>query len=156
MNPNCSAPSRRWLKERFADLADILIEKHNISVLFFGSKKEKGYVSSIIRMMKQKPVNMAGKITLREYMMILKKIKLFITNDSGPMHLANGVGTDVIALEGPADVLETGMINKNSKRIYVNKNLKCAPCVKNKCIRNNKCMKAISVKDVLKQVNKIL
>ncbi len=156
INPNSSAVSRRWLKMRFSQLSDILIKKYKVNVVFFGSASEREYVKSIINQMKENPINLAGEINLREYMAILKSIDLFITNDSGPMHLANAVGTDVIALEGPADIKETGMLNTKSRRIYINKGFPCSPCVKNKCPKNNECMKAITVQDVLKEIKKIM
>lgn len=156
INPNCSAVSRRWLKMRFSRLADILIKKYKVNVLFFGSASEKEYVKSITNQMKEKPINLAGEINLREYIAILKSINLFITNDSGPMHLANAVATNVIALEGPADIKETGMLNTKGMRIYINKKLTCSPCVKNKCPKNNECMKAITVQDVIKEVDKVI
>ncbi len=155
INANCSAPSRRWLKERFAQLADILLENKQTSIIFFGNKKEFNYNNSLIHLMEHKPINLAGKINLREYIGILKLIDLFITNDSGPMHLANALGTPVIALEGPADIQETGMVNK-SRLIYINKNIFCSPCVKNICPYGMECMKAIQVEDVLKAIKKIL
>ena len=156
INPNSSAESRKWLKARYARLADILLESNKVKIIFFGNTLEKEYVESVIGMMDNQPVNLAGKINLREYIALLKLINLFITNDSGPMHLANAVSTDVIALEGPADINETGMLNQDSKRIYMNKRLSCSPCVKNICPKNNECMKAILVKDVLKEIDQVL
>lgn len=154
INPNCSSESRRWLESRFAQLSDILISNKNISVIFFGSKLEKGYVDEIIKLTKIKPLNLAGLTTLREYCGILSLLNVFVTNDSGPMHLANAVGTNVIALEGPADIRETGMLNKKAKFIYINKNIECSPCVKNVCPINKECMFAITVKDVIQALKK--
>ncbi len=156
LNPNCSAISRKWPGEKFAKLADILNKKYNI--IFFGSKKEKEYVDNIISMIedRDKIINLSGIINLREYISILSLIDLFITNDSGPMHIANSVGTSLIALEGPADVHETGVIN-NYPHIYISKNLPCSPCVKNVCpYSHNNCMKLIEVDEVVEAVKKIL
>lgn len=155
INPNASAQSRRWFKERFAQLADKIIKELKYNVIFFGSKEEKNYVCNLLKLMTQKAYNLAGKINLREYIAILKHLDLFITNDTGPMHLANAVGTPVIAIEGAADVRETGMFNKN-KRIYINKHLSCSPCVRNVCPYNYECLYAIEVSDVFKSVKKIL
>ncbi len=155
INPNCSAETRRWPGERFARLADLLINRYNGGVIFFGNSDEKEYVYYIVSIMDNKPVNLTGKTNLREYIAVLKLIDLFITNDSGPMHLANSMGTDVIALEGPADVLETGMLNPDSRRIYIDKKLSCSPCVKNKCRKDIECMRAISVDDVLNEVKNL-
>jgi len=155
INPNVSAESRRWFKERFAQLADRIVKEFKAKVIFFGSKEEEEYVSNIVKSVKGKVYNFAGKINLREYITILSQLNLFITNDSGPMHLANAVGTEVIALEGAADINETGMFN-NSKRIYINKNLPCSPCVKNVCPYNLECLREITVEDVFKEVRKRL
>ncbi|MBU1075869.1 MAG: glycosyltransferase family 9 protein [Spirochaetes bacterium] len=156
LNPNSSAPSRRWLKDRFVSLADRLIKDQKATVVFFGSRDEKEAVSSITSLMKEKPIDLSGKISLREYMAVLKLIDLFITSDSGPMHLANSVGTDVIALEGPADIEETGMLNRKGKRVYIVKERFCLPCVKNICRYDIECMKEITVDDVIKQAKKVL
>lgn len=155
INPNASAQSRRWFKERFAQLADRIIKELKYNVIFFGNKEERNYVNELLKLMTQKAYNMAGKTSLREYVAILKHLDLFITNDTGPMHLANAVGTPVIAIEGAADVRETGMFNK-SKKIYINKNLPCSPCVKNVCPYNLECLYAIEVADVFRAVKKIL
>jgi len=155
INPNASAASRRWFKERFAQLADKIISELKLNVIFFGSIDEKNYVKEILNMMKYRAIDMSGKLSLREYITILKHLDLFITNDSGPMHLANAVGTPVIAIEGAADIKETGMFNDGIK-IYIYKNLPCSPCVKNVCPYNFKCLDAIKVSDVFNAVKKFL
>lgn len=156
INPNCSAESRKWPFEKFAALADILSEKFN--VIFFGSKDETEFVKSLIDRCKKKSsgyiINLAGMITIREYIAVLKNLDLFITNDSGPMHLANAVFTPVIALEGPADINETGALNKDAYIKYISKQLECSPCVKNICpLGHNNCMKLISVDEVVAAVS---
>lgn len=155
INPNSSAPSRRWMPDRFARLADTLMEKKRVSVLFFGSAAERPAVDSIISLMRRKPVNLAGEIGLRQYMGVLRHLSLFITNDSGPMHLANACGAPVLALEGAADTRETGLLGK-TRHAYVNKNAACSPCVKNTCSREMECMKAIETTDVLKAADALL
>ncbi len=155
LNPNCSAESRKWPDTKFAALADKLIADYN--VIFFGDASDIEYVDRVIKYMKNPNgiINLAGKINLREYMAILSKLHLFITNDSGPMHLANAVGTPVIALEGPADINETGVINKDIFISYITKGLECSPCVKNICpYGHNNCMKLITINDVLKEAER--
>ncbi|MDD5066693.1 MAG: glycosyltransferase family 9 protein, partial [bacterium] len=82
MNPNCSAIARRWPREKFAELADRLLEKVNNSVIFFGSPGETEYVQAVAGMMKHQAIDLSGKINLREYTAILSLIRIFITNDS--------------------------------------------------------------------------
>ena len=156
INPNANASSRRWFKERFAMLSDKILENfNNTNIIFFGSKNEKEYVDCVVKLIKKPVYNFAGKLTLREYIAILKELDIFITNDTGPMHLANLVGTPVIAIEGAADIRETGMLNPGIK-IYINKHLPCSPCVKNKCPFNLECLYAISVNDVFNIVKNLL
>ncbi len=155
INPNVSAWSRRWLPERFAQLADYIAQRYKTKVLFFGSKSESDFVTEIIKKTKFLHYNVAGMISLREYIGILSHLHLFITNDSGPMHLANAAGATVIALEGPANIYETGMIGKGEK-YYIYKKLPCIFCRKNYCKFNHECMKLISVEDVIKYVKQEL
>ncbi|MBN1899067.1 MAG: lipopolysaccharide heptosyltransferase II [Spirochaetes bacterium] len=154
-NPNASAVSRRWFPDRFAALADEIAKHPGNNIIFFGDKKEKVYVDRILKMMKQRGVNLAGFLSLRQYMAVLSKLDLFITNDTGPMHLANAVLTPVIAIEGAASVPETGMVNK-VKSQYIIKKVDCGPCVKNECHKGLQCLDLIRVKDVLEAVRKYL
>lgn len=155
INPIAVAPSRRWMPERFASLADKLIEKKKVTILFFGNANERDKIEKIVKMMRNQAWNFAGKLNLREFISVLSCCDMFITNDSGPMHIASALGVRIVALEGAADVRETGPYNSKDA-ILISKNLSCSPCVKNFCRYNLECMTAITVDDVYKKIDNIL
>lgn len=162
INPNSMAESRRWAPERFAELIKELKKRkfRKLPIVLFGSKKEEDYVNSINFNSNNQAFNLAGKITLEEYIQILQYSKIFITNDSGPMHLAFALNKPVIDLCGAANIQETGNYNKNNKTFYINKNVECSPCVLNKCpnkgLRYKQCMTAIEVKDIIDTLKNFL
>jgi len=162
INPNSMAESRRWPPEKFAELIKKLKKKNfrKLPIVLFGSKKEEDYVNTIQTNSNYQAINLAGKITLEEYIQILQYAKIFITNDSGPMHLAFALNKPVIALFGAGNLSETGNYNKNKKTFYINKNVECSPCVLNKCRNKSplymQCMTAIDVKDIIAILKKFL
>jgi lipopolysaccharide heptosyltransferase II len=155
INVNASdvAVARRWPLENFAELVDMVIQKYGARVLMFGAPDELPYVERAIAMMRKTPVNFAGRTSLREMIALLDKADLFITNDSGPLHLAYAVGTSTISLFGPESPLRYGPIG--NKHVALFKNLDCSPCInfknlkRSECHQEARCMKEISVSEVL-------
>ena len=94
-------------------------------------------------------INLSGKTNLHELVETLRTADLLITNDTGPMHVANSLNTNVLALFGPCSPKQYGL-GKNIKTIY--KNVYCSPCVHEfvvpPCKGDNQCMKLISVDEV--------
>ncbi|MBU0519123.1 glycosyltransferase family 9 protein, partial [bacterium] len=103
INVNASdvAIERRWPLENFAALADLLSQRLGVRVILVGAPDEVPYVERAIAMMRETPVNLAGRTTLREVIALMDRMNLFITNDSGPLHLAYAMGTPTISLFGP-------------------------------------------------------
>jgi len=104
INPNTSpdlAPeARKWPKERYAQLADELVaHTPSARVCFIGAPNEKPYVESVADLCKTPRRHvLAGEISLRELLVLFAETKLFVTNDSGPMHLACLVDTPIVGL----------------------------------------------------------
>ncbi len=97
----CSSHKRRnWQAERYAQLADYAINKHNLQVIFSGgpSELEMEVAEKISALMKNKPLNLVGKDTLEQLVGLLSKAAVVVSPDSGPAHLANAVGVPVIGL----------------------------------------------------------
>ncbi|MDP8219132.1 MAG: glycosyltransferase family 9 protein [Candidatus Theseobacter exili] len=93
-------------------------------------------------------LNLTGKTDLKLLISILKRVKLFITNDSGPMHIAAAVGTPVLALFGPTDSVVYGPYG-NKNRI-VSASLECIPCREHHCLRgDHACMEKLDLSVVL-------
>jgi len=158
MNVNASevARERRWPMENFAALVDMVIQKLNATVVLFGSPDEAPYVERTIAMMQQDPINLAGRTTLRQAIAVMSKLDLFITNDSGPLHLAYALGIPTISFYGPESPRRYGPMGSKHRTIY--KDLDCSPCIyfknqkKINCDRDALCMRLISVKEAFQLV----
>lgn len=149
---------KRWPKESFAKLADMLIERLNAKVVLSGAKKDSGLVEEIRGMMKNIPIISCGMTTIKELGALLERADLVIANDSGPMHLAVAMKSNVIALFGPTSPGLTGPYGKGSYRvIWKTKVLEgCeAPCYDVTCA-DNRCMKLIAVEEVFKESEEML
>ncbi len=155
INPGATYGSaKRWYPERFAEVASKLSDEYDIVI--FGSQAEKEMADEIEKVLKQNQVknyqNLAGKTTIKELIEHIAGLDLFITNDSGPMHLAAAYQVPTIALFGPTKWDETSPW-ANEKATIIRKKLDCSPCMKRVCpIKTHECMKLIKVKDVLNEI----
>lgn len=150
LNPGAAWPTKQWPTRSFAALGDILMEKYGYKVVIFGGPGDIPLVQEVVSQMNNQPIIAGGKTSLKELAALIKKCKIFIGNDTGPMHLAIAVQTPVIALFGPTNHIYTGPYGP--KKLVVTKNLECAPCFEaKKCPQNRdvECMKAIQPEEIL-------
>jgi len=154
INPGRSRPYGRWLKERFATVANNVISDYSAKIAFVGGKSDVPFVEEVYSLMKFRAVNLAGKTSLRQLAALLKRLDLFITNDSGPMHIAAAVNTPIIALFGPGSV--TKYQPYCDKKVIIRKDLECSPCYEKADCKEHTCMNLISVEDVMEAVKKLL
>ena len=138
-----------WLPERFQSVAKRLAEADpSHVVLFFGDatlKTQMGRLCTAPRM-----VNLAGQTSLRELMALIKVCSILLTNDSGPMHIADALGTPLLALFGSTDPIATGPYSQREE--IIQKEVACAPCFKRTCPIDFPCMKKIGVDEVYERV----
>jgi len=153
LNTGAKWLSKRWTKEGFAALADALQREYGVKVIIFGGPEDVERVEEIISLISQKPLVATGKTTLKQLAALIKHCKVFITNDSGPMHIAVGTKTPVIALYGPSPT--GGFSPYGEGHTIIRKNLPCSPCNKHQC-DHHQCMQEISVKEVLAAAAKYL
>ncbi|MFH1045843.1 MAG: lipopolysaccharide heptosyltransferase II [Candidatus Omnitrophota bacterium] len=155
LNPGGNWGLKRWPKENFSRLGDELSEKYQAKVLITGAENDLALAQAIAGQMRQRPVIFCAKTTLGELAALLAKADLVVANDSGPMHIALSQKAKVIALFGPTDPLITGPYG-GGNYFVINKNTDCQiPCYELKC-RQNFCMQAITVEDVLSAAEKLL
>jgi len=158
INPGASYGSaKRWRSEGFAKVASELSGQYD--VVIFGSPGETDIASDIEQELINSSVknykNFAGKTTIPELINNISNLDLFITGDSGPMHLAAVFQVPTVAIFGPTKDKETSQW-MNEKSIIVKKNLDCQPCMKRTCpLQHHNCMNLIKAIDVLKAVNSI-
>jgi 3-deoxy-D-manno-octulosonic-acid transferase/heptosyltransferase-1 len=151
INPIAYWETKLWDNEKFARLADLIIEKLKLNVVFTGSNKADA--ADILSRMTKEGINLGGQTSLLTLAEIYKGACAVITTDSGPMHLAAAVGTPVIALFGPTDPARTGPYGAG--HTVVRTDLPCSPCLLKKC-PTQKCMEEIMPEHVLAAVEKKL
>lgn len=158
INPGATYGSaKRWYPEEFAKIAIEMSKKYDIVI--FGGPSETNIAKDIENELVSKGItnyqNLAGKTTIPELIEKIAGLDLFITNDSGPMHIAAAYKVKTIAIFGPTKFTETNQWNNPNGEI-VTKNLDCAPCMKRVCpLKHHKCMKNITAADVLNVIVKL-
>lgn len=145
--------SHRWIDNRFANVADALIEKYGAKVIFSGTEKDKSVIDNIQSLMKRQSVSFAGKTSVKEYFALIAHADLLISVDTSAMHVGSAVNTTTIALFGAGNPRMWRPYGERHIVIYKNKEV-CTGCLRHSCrFRGYKCMKAISVNDVLSAVD---
>ena len=147
INPGAFKQSKRWPEPRYAELSDILIREFSAKVIIFQGPGEHEIVQKALSLMKEKAI--VARTGIKELAAISRRCKLFIGNDTGPMHVAAASGTPVIALFGPADPQRSRPWG--SEHVVIKEDLSCSPCSKRIC-KELTCMKSITVEDVLQAV----
>lgn len=146
--------TKRWPAEYYAELLTML-DRHQIKIVLIGGNDEVGLCRLIASNSRAESLNLAGKLTMLGSAAVIKRLNLLVTNDSAPMHLANAVETDVIAIFGPT-VKQFGFYPFRDKDKVLEINLTCRPCGKhggNNCPQKHfRCMKAITPDIVLKSI----
>lgn len=161
VNVNASDLSieRRWPKESFAELINYIAQnKKDVKIVLVGSKGEAGYVRSVYDLLpegaRDKVINLAGVLDIEEFIALLNKSTLFITNDSGPLHIAAALGIPAVSFFGPESPSFYGPVGTNNTVFYAG--IYCSPCLNvynaktAMCNGDNRCMKEISVEEVKK------
>ena len=158
INPGASYGSaKRWYPKEFAEVATVLSSKYEI--LIFGDSSEKDIATDIEKLLITKGVtnykNLVGNTNIQELINIISSLDLFITGDSGPMHIAASFQVPTVAIFGPTNDNETSQWAVE-KSIVVKKNLDCQPCMKRTCpLKHHDCMTLIKAVDVLRAVQSL-
>ncbi len=154
LNPGSTyGTAKRWLPERFAQTADALVERlgrqdgAGVRVVVVGAKGEEAVGEVIAQHMTHVPIQLAGQTTIRELMALVKRCRVFISNDTGPMHIAAAFGVPVVALFGPTDPATTSPAG--GAFTVVRHPVDCAPCLLRECPIDHRCMTGISVDTVV-------
>ncbi|NGX50311.1 MAG: ADP-heptose--LPS heptosyltransferase 2 [Chlamydiae bacterium] len=149
VNPGAAYGSAKcWPPERFREMAERLIKADpSYVILFFGDLSHKDLLDRICNGLSSRVVNLAGQTNLRELMALIKISSTFLTNDSGPMHIADSLETPLLALFGSTDPIVTGPYRQSEQ--VIKKDVACAPCFKRVCPIDFPCMKKISVDEVI-------
>ncbi|MBN1527106.1 MAG: glycosyltransferase family 9 protein, partial [Candidatus Omnitrophica bacterium] len=158
VHPGASCPSKRWSAERFAQAADRIAERYDARVVIIASEKDRVFGDKVASLMKRPPLNLSGKTSVADLASVLKRARLFISNDSGPVHIACAVGTPVVDIFGRNDrglsPRRWGPTGAND--IVLHKEVGCEVCLAHNCKLGFKCLDAITVDEVVGAAEKIL
>lgn len=139
--------TKRWLPERFAETADRLTEKYEVQCVFASVAKDRPLMDQIKGMCRQPVIDLVGKVPLNILPAFMEHLALFITNDSGLMHVAAAVDIPIVAIFGSTDWQRTAPWSQ--KATLIRRQQDHAPCMKPVCSREFRCMKEITVDEVL-------
>ena len=153
INPCTTWPSKRWPVERFARVADLLFQRYGARVLLTGGPGDVPLGDEIMERVSWEPVNLIGHTTLWQLGALIRRCDLYITCDSGPMHISAAVNTPTIAIFGPTDPIRHGPYGEGHR--VVRKDMPCSPCYERKC-RTYDCMKAVQVEDVMSAMDSFI
>lgn len=147
--------AKRWHPERFGFVADRLVREHGADVIIFGGPGDISTAGAVQASMKEKALNLAGKTGLRGLMALVKRCRLFITNDSGPMHISAALGVPTLAVFGSTDHIATGPFGEGHR--IIREPVICSPCLKRTCpLKHYQCMERVTPERVLKAAKEML
>ena len=148
INPGAAYGSaKRWIPERFAEVADQLADRYGLSIVLSGGPAEIEIGADIAKIMQTPHKNVIGKTSVRQMMAALAGSSLMITNDSGPMHVAAAFAVPMVAIFGPTDHTTTSPWGTRSQ--IVRHAVECSPCMLRQCPIDHRCMQRVTVEDVL-------
>src|SRR4030043_211636 len=160
INPGATYGSaKRWLPERFSEIANWFIKDTSGSVVIFGGDNEVDIAQEIDKNILENKLFLAGKTSLRELIPLISECDVFVTNDSGPLHISYAVGTPMVAIFGSTDPELTGPPSGTigNSNLVVTHKFSCSPCFERTCRNNDlRCMYAITSDDVYLGIKKIL
>ncbi len=152
--PGARWETKVWPADRFAAVVDRLGEEFGLATVVAGSPDEQAACRAVIKHSKSDLplLDVCGRTTLREASALIEGARLAVTNDSGPMHMADAVGTPLIAVFGPTNPNRTGPYHQRDGVVSVD--LDCNPCYRRKldrCPRDHACLLDITVDRVMER-----
>jgi len=157
LHPGSGGSARDWPPSHFAALADALRRDAGRRVIFTGVAREGELIESIIARMQTKPINLAGCLTLKDFIVLLERAAIFVSNSTGPLHLAVMVGAQVVAFYPPIRVCRPERWGPYGRRadVLMSQAEECFRC-RDSGERYCPCMAAITVEQALSKIREKL
>ena len=154
ISPSGGWSSKRCEPEKFAEIADSIVEKYGAKILIVGGPGDEKDADLIKRTMRNDAL-IAHRTTLRQMAALITHLNVLISNDSGPMHISTAVGTPVLSLHGPTNPYLQGPFGNGNVWVRFDE-LDCIECNLLECPRNHECFRELSVDKVLKKFESVL
>ena len=159
MHPGATWPAKKWLSERFAELADLIIAKLGAQIIMTAGPNEGETVRMVLKHSFSNIKVLMG-LPLRQLAAIISLCSICISNDAAPMHIAAGVGTPTIGLFGPGEENIWFPYSQQEGHVALRKDVFCHPCHLDFCNRQGEgymeCVKLLSVPEVFAVVERSL
>ena len=146
--------AKRWLPERFAEAASRLSTELDAGIAVFGSAAEAGLCESVAAFAGGRAHSLAGKTTLAEFIDLAATCTVYLTNDSGPMHVAAALGVPTVAIFGATDHIATGPTSDLAR--IVREPVDCSPCLLRECPIDHRCMTRVGSAAVVAEARTLL
>jgi len=155
VNPGAPYPAKRWPPENFARVINILSANLACKIILTGSEDELAIAQSVRRLAKSELIIASGRTSVKQLAALIKRCGLYITNDTGAMHIASVLKTPLIAIFGPGYMRRFDPRNIFDKAVVFYRKAPCAPCDRSAC-GSMECLKAISAEDVAEAALRLL
>jgi heptosyltransferase II len=140
--------AKAWPAERFAAAGDAVAKESGVGAAILGGPAERAVAEEIASCMAVRPRILCGETSLADLIGVVASLRLLISNDSGPMHLASALGTPTLAVFGSTDWRETAPAGPGPSRL-VREDVACAPCMLRECPIDHRCMTRVSAERVV-------
>jgi lipopolysaccharide heptosyltransferase II len=155
-----NAALKHWPALKFAQLADRLADNFHAKVILLGAESEMPMADIIVAAAKNKITNLVGKTNIDESAALMSLLRLIVTNDGGPLHMAVALKLKTVSIFGPVDDLVYGPYPPSSSHIVIKRDLDCRPCYKNfhfnGCAFNHNCIDEIGVDEVFQAARRLI
>ena len=146
--------AKRWIPERYSAVGDSLGRQEGARIAIIGGRDERPLADAVAAGMRVPARNLCGQTTTEEMVGVLNRLRLLVTGDSGPMHVAAALGVPVVAVFGPTDWRETAPFAGVSR--VVREPVHCSPCKLRECPIDHRCMTRVSADRVLEAAQGLL
>ena len=148
--------AKLWWPESFANVADRVAKEYDAQIVIFGSASESDIARRVMSRMKTRCVDLTGKTSLKDAMLLLHHCKVLLTNDSGLMHVGAALGIPLVAIFGSTDPIHTGPFGDPGKTVVLEAKIGCHPCFKRDCpLGHKQCMSEIRPDDVFESIKQL-
>lgn len=151
--PGANWPNKRWPARHMARLCDTIYGWRQVPVLI-GGPGDRPLAEDILSQAEIPPVDLIGKTSLKQLAAVIKGAKAFVGGDTGPMHLAAGIGTPTLALMGPTDANRNGPYGKVHIALEVPRD--CAGCWQRQCPKQLDCLDAFPPEQISRELADLL
>ncbi len=155
MHPGARSPARRWPAAYFARAADEFVRRFGARIVLTGGPGEESTVDAVIEQMESRPVSVVGETSLGGLAAFISELDLFVSNDTGPAHIAEAVGTPSVTIFGSADHRRWAPLNQERHRI-VRHPVACSPCSHWECPIDHRCLRWLEPNLVVEKAAELL